>query len=91
MSPKCKFIQINLHQSTAATALHQKPITGETDIELTQKPWDYGDQIRGLCNRRGTLFSVGLSIASKSCILVMNNVQACLLLQLCSGDVTTVI
>jgi len=76
----------------AATALlHQKPTTGEIDIALMQKPWVYGDQIRGLCNRRGTLFSAGPSIASKSYILVMNNVQACLLLELCSGNVTTVI
>jgi len=52
-----------------------------------------GDQIRGLYNRRGTLFFAGPSIASKSCILVTNNVQACLLLDLCYGyvHVTTVI
>jgi len=71
--------------------LHQKPTTGEIDIALMQEPWVYRDQIRGLCNRRGALFSTGHSIASKSCIIVINNIQAYLLLELCSADVTTVI
>jgi hypothetical protein len=73
MSRKCKFIQINLHHSKAATALLcQKLAIGEIDIALIQEPWVYGDQIRGLSNITGTLFSAGCDIAP----IVRNTVHA---------------
>jgi hypothetical protein len=91
MSQKCKFIQINMHHSKAATALlSQKLATGETDIALIQEPWVYGDRIRGLCDVRGTLFSAGPGIAPRSCIFVKNRVHAFPLSELCSRDVKTV-
>jgi hypothetical protein len=40
MFSKCKFIQINLHNNKAATALLcQKLASGEIDAALIQKPW----------------------------------------------------
>jgi len=43
-----------------------------------------GDQIRGLCNERGTLCSTGPSVAPRACIFVRNTVQAFSLLVLSS-------
>ena len=63
---KCKIIQINLHHSKAATALLcRKLAIGEMDVALIQEPWVYGDQIRGLRNRWGMLFSAGPGIVSR--------------------------
>jgi hypothetical protein len=91
MSRKCKFIQINLHHSKAATALLcRKLATGEIDIALIQEPWVYGDRIRGLCNIKGTLFFAGPGIAPRTCIFVRNTVHAFPLSELCSRDVRTV-
>jgi hypothetical protein len=49
---------------------------GGRDILLIQELWVYGDQIRGLCNERGTLCSTGPSVAPRACIFVRNTVQA---------------
>jgi hypothetical protein len=68
--------------------LCRKLAVGEIAIELIQEPWVYGDQIRGLHNIRGTLFSAGLSIAPRSCIFVRNTVHPFPLSELCSRDVT---
>jgi hypothetical protein len=73
---KCKITQINLHLSKAAA--------------LIQEPWVYGDQIRGLSNRWGMLFSAGPGILSRACILVRKTIQAFPLLELCSRDVVVV-
>jgi hypothetical protein len=70
--------------------LCQKLATGEIDVAPIQESWVYGDQIRGLCNRRGMLFSAEPGIAPKACIFVTNTMQACPLLELSSRDVMTV-
>jgi hypothetical protein len=57
---------------------------GGTDIVLIQEPWMYGDQIRVLCNNRGTLGSTGPSVAPTACIFVRNTVHAFSLLVLSS-------
>jgi splicing factor 45 len=91
MSRKWKFIQINLHHSKAATAiLCRKLATGEIDIALIQEPWVYGNQIRGLHNIRGTLFSAGPGIAPRTSIFVRNTVHAFPLSELCSRAATMV-
>jgi hypothetical protein len=88
---KCKFIQINLHHSRAVTALLcQKLATGEIHVALIQEPWVYGDQIRGLHNRWGMLFSAGPGIATRACTSVSNTIQAFPLLELSPRYVTTV-
>jgi hypothetical protein len=52
-------MQINLHHSKAAMAvLCQQLAGGMTDVALLQEPWIYGDQIRGITNTGGTIFSV---------------------------------
>jgi hypothetical protein len=58
-------------------------------VALIQELWVHGDQIRGLCNRQGTLFSAEPGIATRACIFVRNISQAFPLLELCSRDVTT--
>jgi hypothetical protein len=91
MSRKCKLLQINLHHSQVVTVLFcQKLAIGEMDIAHIQEPWVYGDQIRGLRNILGTLFSAGPRIAPRSCIFVRNTFHAFPLSELCCRDVTTV-
>jgi hypothetical protein len=91
MSQKCKFIQINLRHSKAATALLcQKLAIGEIDKALIQEPLVCGDRKRALLNIRGTLFPVGPCIVPRSCIFVRNTVHAFSLSELCSLDVTSV-
>jgi hypothetical protein len=70
--------------------LCQKLATGEIDIALIQEPWVYGDQIRGLCNIRGTLFSAGPGIAPRSCLFVRNTFHTFPLSEICFMDVTMV-
>jgi hypothetical protein len=54
-----KFVQINLHHSKAAMAvLCQQIAEGMADVALTQEPWIYRGQIRGITNSGGTIFSV---------------------------------
>jgi hypothetical protein len=87
----CKFIQMNLKHSKAATVLLcQKLAIGQIDIAPIQEHWVYEDQIRGLCNRRGGLFSIEPSIAPRCCTFVRNTIPAFLLSELCSRDVTMV-
>jgi hypothetical protein len=77
LSQKCKFIQINLDHSKAATALlYRKLAIEEMAIALIQEPWVYGDRIRRLHNKRETMFPAGPDIAPRSCILVRNTVEA---------------
>ena len=91
MAQKCKFIQINLrHIKAVMTLLCRKLAIGEIDVALIQEPWVNGDQIRGLCNIRGALFSDGPDIAPRSCIFVRNKIHAFPLLELCSKDVMMV-
>ena len=90
MSQKCKFIQINLHHRKADSTPCQKLAAGKTDVALTQEPWVNGDQIRGLHNIRGMMFSAGPSIAPRFCIFLRNTICALPLSELCSRDVAVV-
>jgi hypothetical protein len=56
--------------------LCHKLAIGEMDVALTEEPWVCGDQIRGLRNRGGMLFSAGPGIDSRARILVRNTIQA---------------
>jgi hypothetical protein len=86
-----KFAQINLHHSKAAMAvLCQQLAEGMVDVELIQEPWIYRGRIRGLTNSGGTIFSAAPEGNSRSCIYTRNHVNALLLLELCSRDVTAV-
>jgi len=49
--------------------LCQKIVKGETDTALIQEPSAYGNHIWHLCNRRGTLLSVGSGTVARPCIL----------------------
>ena len=70
-----KFIQINLHHSKATMPLfYWKLAIGEMDTALIQKPWVYGDWIRGLCNKREKPFSLEPGIAPRSCSCQAHNV-----------------
>ena len=68
--------------------LHQELAEGKINKALIQKPWVYGDQIRGLCSRR-TKFSTGPSLILRSCIFVRNTTDDFQLSESCSRDVTT--
>jgi hypothetical protein len=86
-----KFAQINLHHSKAATAvLCQKLAEGMADVALIQEPWIYRGQVRGLTGSGGTIFSVAPEGNARSCIYTRNQINALLLLELCSRDVTAV-
>jgi len=86
-----KFIQTNLHQSRLQRHFFVKNLLEEKfDTVLIQKPWVYGEKMRGLCSRRETKFSAGLSFTPSSCIFVRNTTDAFLLSEPCSRDVMTV-
>jgi hypothetical protein len=64
-----KFVQINLHHGKAATTtLCQQLAEGKVDVALIQEPWIYRDQIRGLTNCRGIIYSVAPENNAESCI-----------------------
>jgi hypothetical protein len=76
-------------QQAAKALLSQELATWKIDIALIQKPWVYGEKIRGLCSKRGTKFSAGLSLTPGSCIFVRNATNAFLLSEFCSRNVMT--
>lgn len=81
------------HWGTARLRWHlfvKNLLQGETDIALIQEPWFYGDQIRGLRNKRGTPFSAGPRTVPRFGIFIRSTVHAFLLSELCSRDVVTV-
>jgi hypothetical protein len=72
-----KFLQINLHQSKAATAtLCQQLAEEKADIALIQEPWIYKGQIRGLTNTGGTVYSAVPSNNARSCVYIRNHANA---------------
>ena len=72
------------------TLLCQKLSIRETDIDLIQETYVYGDQTGGLRNTRQAMFSVGPSTAPRSCIFVRITLHASPLSEFCSRSVITV-
>jgi hypothetical protein len=60
------------------------------DVALIQEPWIYRGKIRGLTNSGGTIFSVAPEGNARSCIYTRHQINALLLLELCSTDLTAV-
>jgi hypothetical protein len=60
------------------------------DVALIHEIWIYRGRIRGLTNSGGTIFSVAPEGNARTCIYTRNQINALLLLELCSRDVTAV-
>ena len=87
-----RFIQINLQHSRAATATLRRQLDVEQDtVAIIQEPWVVKSKVSGLGNTNGTIFSVNSSHeVSRTCIYVPKHMQACLLSQYCTRDLTAI-
>ncbi|XP_050312879.1 uncharacterized protein LOC126747944 [Anthonomus grandis grandis] len=87
-----RLIQINLHHCKAATAALQKCIADNNiQIALTQEPYTYRGQIRGLGNLNGRLVSdpkEGPNL--RSCIFIRKDIEATPLWEFCDRDTAAV-
>jgi len=86
-----RLLQINLHQSKAASAaLLIRLATGNLDVVLIQEPWIVGNSICGLSTPLYKLFNTKSKGKTRTCILTKTRLNPFLIPQFSEGDLTTV-
>lgn len=87
----CKTVQANLHHSRTATAQIRKWLEDNDEaIALIQEPWIRSNIICGLNRFSGKLFYSSGDSPPRTCIVATDKIQAQILTQFCSSDLTTI-
>jgi len=90
-SANLQVTQINLQHCKEASSLLSYLISKlQTGLALVQEPWVYKNRVRGLNIRGGHLYYDSTCEIPRTCIVVTGAVQAKMLVQLMSRDVTAV-
>ena len=86
-----KVLQINLHHCQAASALLCKRLAGtESAIVLTQEPWVFRGDVRGLSRRSTVHRCVDKDNAPRACVLTSQDINAWMLPQFSNRDTVAV-
>lgn len=89
--PPISCLQLNMHHSKAATAnLLPTLCGGRIDIALLQEPWQHGGRVRGLSIQTHTTYSLNSHVKVRTCVLINKKIDAILLSQFSSSDLTSV-
>jgi len=90
-SANLQVTQINLQHCKEASSLLSYLISKlQTGLALVQEPWVYKNRVRGLNIRGGHLYYDSTCEIPRTCIVVTGAVQAKMLVQLTSRDMTAV-
>jgi hypothetical protein len=84
-----RVLQVNLHHSRVASAA-LGVVMKNCDVALTQEPWTYIGEVKGLKEVGGELIYSRSNQNPRICILVKKDFQTLLLMHYCSRDLTVV-
>lgn len=97
MEGKICIKQINLHHCEGATSLicnhlQEAQTKKQNLIILIQEPWVHGHEIKGFDANKFDLFYMERSNTKpRTCVITTKSIQATMLPQYCSGDITTIL
>ena len=87
-----EIIQINLQHCRAAAATLSRQLDGKQNIiTLVQEPWVVKSKVCGLNIANGAVFSEPSATKPRTCIIIPKQINACLLSQFSTGDLTAVL
>ena len=91
MASHIDFVQLNMQHSRQATDAFCRMFSKlQTSIALLQEPWVHGNCIRGITKGCGRLFVGSSETRPRTCLCVRGDIDAWLLPQVSSADVTAV-